>query len=219
MIAAWMSATDRKTPRSRRRLARVAKKPSTAASQDAHVGVKWNVQRGWRVSHRRTANSLADGDFPFDDVQEPDELVVVMTLHVVANHRAVEDVHGGEQGGRVVGHSTGKALLDRQAGLCSVERLDLALFVDAEDHGVRRRIDEEADDVAQLVDELRILGELELANGCGCNPCARQMRWTELTLTPAAAAMAAPVPMRGLARRRFKRQADDAHGHRGVELS
>jgi hypothetical protein len=92
-----------------------------------------------------------------------------MTLHVVADHRAVEDVHGREQGGLAMAlvimcHRSGAALLDRQARLCAVERLELALFVDAEDHGVRRRIDIEPDDVAQLVDELWILGELELAN-------------------------------------------------------
>jgi hypothetical protein len=27
------------------------KEPSTALSQLADVGVKWNVQRGWRLSH------------------------------------------------------------------------------------------------------------------------------------------------------------------------
>jgi hypothetical protein len=27
----------------------LAKKPSTALSQDAEVGVKWKVQRGWRA--------------------------------------------------------------------------------------------------------------------------------------------------------------------------
>src|SRR5271163_4882760 len=48
-MAAWRSATDRKTPRFRRRLARTAKKPSTALSQEAEVGVKSKVQRGWRV--------------------------------------------------------------------------------------------------------------------------------------------------------------------------
>jgi hypothetical protein len=53
-MAAWRSATDRKTPRLRRRLVRIAKKPSTAFSHDAEVGVKWNVQRECRASHRRT---------------------------------------------------------------------------------------------------------------------------------------------------------------------
>ena len=51
----------------------------------------------------------------------------------------------------------------RQAGLGAVERLDLALLVDRQDDGVGRRIDIEPDHVAQLVDELWIVGELELA--------------------------------------------------------
>ena len=31
---------------------------STALSQEDEVGVKWNVQRGWRASHRRTTGCL-----------------------------------------------------------------------------------------------------------------------------------------------------------------
>ena len=33
-------------------------KPSTALSQEAEVGVKWNVQRGCRASHRLTFGCL-----------------------------------------------------------------------------------------------------------------------------------------------------------------
>ena len=40
------------------RLVRMANKPSTALSQEDEVGVKWNVQRGWRASHRRTPGCL-----------------------------------------------------------------------------------------------------------------------------------------------------------------
>ena len=36
----------------------LAKNPSTALSHDAEVGVKWNVQRGCRVSHLRTCGCL-----------------------------------------------------------------------------------------------------------------------------------------------------------------
>jgi hypothetical protein len=50
-MAACKSTTDRKTSRFNRRLVSLAKKPSTALSQDAEVGVKWNVQRGCRASH------------------------------------------------------------------------------------------------------------------------------------------------------------------------
>jgi hypothetical protein len=46
LMAACRSTTPLKTPRLRRRLVRMAKKPSTALSQLAEVGVKWNVQRG-----------------------------------------------------------------------------------------------------------------------------------------------------------------------------
>src|SRR6202042_1176330 len=93
LIAAWRSTTDRKTPRLRRRFVRTAKKPSTALSQEAEVGVKWNVQRGWRASHWRTAgclwsvvvedrmDRLAGGDFSLDGVGEPDELLMAMAVH------------------------------------------------------------------------------------------------------------------------------------------
>ena len=31
-----------------------------------------------------------------DDIEETDELLMAMALHVAADHRAVEDVHRGE---------------------------------------------------------------------------------------------------------------------------
>jgi hypothetical protein len=52
-------------------------------------------------------------------------------------------------------------VLHRQGELSSVERLDLALLVNRQNDGVVRRIDKKADDVAQLGDELRVIGELE----------------------------------------------------------
>jgi hypothetical protein len=54
-----------------------------------------------------------------------------------------------------MGHSSGATLLHQQAELCAIEGLDLAPLIDDEPHGGRRRIEIEADDVAQLVDELR----------------------------------------------------------------
>jgi hypothetical protein len=43
-----------------------------------------------------------------------------------------------------------------QHRLGAIERLDLALLVDADDDRFLRRVDVEADDVAHLLDELRI---------------------------------------------------------------
>jgi hypothetical protein len=48
-MAACRSAIERKTPRRMRWRVIFEKKFSTALSQEAEVGVKWKVQRGWRV--------------------------------------------------------------------------------------------------------------------------------------------------------------------------
>ena len=52
------STREWKAPRCGRRLKSLAKKPSTALSQEAEVGVKWKVKCGWRSSHRRTFGCL-----------------------------------------------------------------------------------------------------------------------------------------------------------------
>jgi hypothetical protein len=49
-MAAWRSATRLKTPRLSRRWVNLAKKPSTALSQEAEVGVKWKWKRVCRPS-------------------------------------------------------------------------------------------------------------------------------------------------------------------------
>src|SRR5271168_4021076 len=112
---------------------------------------------------------LARRNLSFDDIEEADELLMAMALHVAADHRAVEDVHRGEQRRRsvpliVVCHRSGAALFQRQSGLRAVQRLNLALFVDRQDDSVRGRIDIESYDIAQFVDETRIVGEFELAH-------------------------------------------------------
>jgi hypothetical protein len=45
-MAVCRSAIERKTPRRMRCRVTLEKKFSTALSQEAEVGVKWNVQRG-----------------------------------------------------------------------------------------------------------------------------------------------------------------------------
>ena len=66
-----------------------------------------------------------------DRIEEADELLVAMVLHVAADDGAIEDVEGGEQRGGavtfvVVRHRPGAARLHRQSRLGAVERLDLA---------------------------------------------------------------------------------------------
>ena len=47
-----------KLPRLMRFRVRAEKKVSTALSHDPDVGVKWNLQRGWRSSHCLTLGCL-----------------------------------------------------------------------------------------------------------------------------------------------------------------
>ena len=109
---------------------------------------------------------LAGGHRPLERVEEPDELLMAVALHAVADHRALEHVESGEQGGGAValvieGHGPGLATLDRQTRLGPVQGLDLALLVDREHHRVLGRIDVQADDVPELGRELGVLGQLE----------------------------------------------------------
>jgi hypothetical protein len=89
-----------------------------------------------------------------------------VALHAAADHRAVEHAERGEQGGGavplvIVRHGLAAARLDRQSGLGAVERLDLALFVEREHHGVSWRIDIEPDDVSELGGKAGIARALE----------------------------------------------------------
>jgi hypothetical protein len=58
LMAACRSTMPTKVPRLRRRLVSRAKKPSTAFSHEALVGVKWKVARGWRASQATTLGCL-----------------------------------------------------------------------------------------------------------------------------------------------------------------
>ena len=80
-------------------------------------------------------DDLAGRHLGLDGVEEADELLMPVALHAAADDLALEHVERGEQGRRavalvVVGHGAAAALLQRQAGLGAVERLDLALLVD-----------------------------------------------------------------------------------------
>jgi hypothetical protein len=101
-----------------------------------------------------------------DSIEKADQFLMAMALQAAPDDLAFEDIEGGGPGGGavaliIVGHCGTVPLFHRQSGLGAVERLDVAFFVEAEDHGRRRRIDLEADDRLELVGEVRIVGDLE----------------------------------------------------------
>jgi len=111
-------------------------------------------------------NAFVARNLAFDSVQEPNEFLMTMALHAAPDHLPLQDIEGGEQGGRavaliIVGHGSGAPLLHRQSWLCAVEGLYLRLLVNTKHYGVGGRIDVKANDVANLRRKLRIIGKLE----------------------------------------------------------
>ena len=136
---------------------------------------------------------------------------------VSAYDRAVEHIQRGEQRRRAVAlivmrHGPGAALLQRQAGLGPVERLDLTLFVDGQHNGVSRWINVEADDIAQLADELRIVGKLELPHPVRLKPVGAPDALNRTDGNTSGLCHQRAGPMGGLAGRVIERQSDDPRG-------
>ena len=158
-MAAWRSTTDRKTPRFKRRLDELGEEALDGiepgargrreVEDEARVPVEPGADLGMLVGGvvvEDDVDDLSGRNLGLDGVQEADELLMTVALHVAADDGAVEHVERGEQGRGamalvVVGHGAGAALLHGQARLGAVERLDLAFLVDRQDDGVGRRID------------------------------------------------------------------------------
>ena len=99
-----------------------------------------------------------------DAVEEADELLMAVALHVLPDDRSIQNVERREQRGRavafvVMGHGAGAALLHRQAGLGAVECLDLRLLVDRQHHRMGRWTDIQADDIGDLFVSINPLAE------------------------------------------------------------
>src|SRR6478672_4464273 len=86
-----------------------------------------------RIVDEDAMDSLFGWDLSLDLVEKADELLMPMLLHAASDYLAFEHVEGGKQGGGavalvVVGHSGDAPLLEGQARLGTIERLDLALL-------------------------------------------------------------------------------------------
>ena len=146
-----------------------------------------------------------------------------MALHVAADHRSVEDIHRRKQRRRsialvIMGHRSRPALFHRQAGLGSVERLNLALLVDGKHDGVRRGIDIEPDHVAQLVDERGIFRQLELPDAVRLEPMGAPDALHGRDADTGRFGHRRARPVRRFGKRRLHGQRHDAFGDSGIKL-
>jgi hypothetical protein len=104
-----------------------------------------------------------------DVPQEGEELLLTMARLARSKNRAIEHVECREQGCGAVPFVVVSDAFGEH-GLRTIERLDLAFFIDAEDERLVGRIEIEADHIAQLLDEEGIGRELEAAGPVRLQP-------------------------------------------------
>src|SRR5215469_18120269 len=100
------------------------------------------------------------GELAVDAAQEPQKLLVAMTLITVADDFAGEHVERREQSRRsvslvVMGHGAAAPLLQRQPGLGALQGLNLALLVYTKHHRLVGRIQIKPHHVGELLEEFR----------------------------------------------------------------
>ena len=89
-----------------------------------------------------------------------------VSLEASSDHLAGGNIEGGEERRRampliVVSAPFSLTWPHRQERLCPIERLDLALFIDAQHQSALGRVEIKPDNVPHLLDEKRVSGKLE----------------------------------------------------------
>ena len=107
------------------------------------------------------------GHVGVDVSEEAQELLVAVARPALGEDLAGGDVQGGKEGGGAVAdvavrHAFDVAEPEGQEGLGALQGLGLALLVDAQHQGMVGRVEIEAHDVADLLDEEGIGGELAM---------------------------------------------------------
>ena len=107
-----------------------------------------------RVIVEDDVDGLVGGHFDFNGVQEPDELLMPVPLHIAADHRTIQDIERCKQGRGpiafiVMRHGCPATALERQPRLGAIESLDLALLIDRQHDGVGRWRDIEPDNIVK----------------------------------------------------------------------
>src|SRR5258705_6526658 len=167
-------------------------------------------------------DGLSLGNLRVDLIEEADELLMSMVLHVAADDGAIENIERGEQcGGAValviVRHRPGATRLHRQPRLGAVEGLDLALLVDREDDRVGGRVDIETDHILELLGEPRIVRQLERSDTVRCKLVGLQNALHRPQADPDRLCEHPSGPMSGRSRRWPGHEVDDLPDDSGRE--
>jgi len=111
----------------------------------------------------------------FDCAQEAEKLLMTVAWLALRQHLPGQHVQGREQRRRsvplvIMGHALDIAEAQRQQRLGALQRLHLALLINAQHQGIVRRIQVQPDYIAHLLDEEGIGGQLEAFAAVRCYP-------------------------------------------------
>ena len=110
-----------------------------------------------------------------DAAQEAQEIPGTVAWHTLPDDQALFDVQRGEERGGamalvVMGHRRRTSLLEGQARLRPIKRLNLGFLIDTEHNSAIRRVEVEADDLGDLLLEHRVVRYLEAPHDMRLQP-------------------------------------------------
>ena len=106
------------------------------------------------------------GGLPVELAEKLEILLMTMARHALTDDRSVENIECCKQRGCavalvVVRYSSTAPLLHRQSRLSPVQRLDLALLINADHQRLIRGIQVKSHDIGEFLDESLVLGQLK----------------------------------------------------------
>ncbi len=125
------------------------------------------------IQYQVQGNTLRE--LPVQMTQETQELLVPVSWETLSDHPPVQEIESREECCDpvplvVMSHGSATAFLHGQPGLSALERLNLALFVHAQDNCLVGRIEIESNNISELLGEVGVLGELEPLGAVGLKP-------------------------------------------------
>lgn len=157
-------------------------KPGTGCGREvkveARVATQPTLDTGMLVSGIVVHDQMqvpSVGRLLVDVLQETNAFLMPVPWHAIAIDGAVERIQTREQRGGsvarvIMGHPGAATGAQRQTRLGSVARLNLALFIHAQDQRLVRRVQVKADDIREFFREARITAHLEGRDAVGPQP-------------------------------------------------